>query len=129
MLSHERYQPALDKLIDVDIWQQCHGPPFGWRALFAPASVIPAVFCGLCRSCSVTQKSRAPIATVTRWRAIQILCQRSHVISYSKWFSLYPWMTDRHDEHLIANTPGMLAIHEVGEFRGRASPELSGTAR
>ena len=64
------------------------------------------------------------IATVPYNRALEISLPRGHRITFSNAFWLYPWMLDRHDEHLIANTPGMLALHHVGAFKGQSAPEM-----
>ncbi len=46
-------------------------------------------------------------------------------VAYSSFFSIYPWMVDRHYEHIIADTPAMLAVHEAQAFKGQSSPDLS----
>jgi len=58
-------------------------------------------------------------------RAAELVYPRGHRISFSHSFWLYPWMVDRNNEYLIANTPALLALHEVSEFHGQSSPEMS----
>lgn len=65
------------------------------------------------------------IATVTYARALELNHPRGHRITFSNWFWLYPWMLDRNDEHLIASTPAMHALHDASRFRGQSAPELS----
>ena len=46
-------------------------------------------------------------------------------IRYSSFLSIYPWMIDRNYEHIIAHTPAVLAVHNVDQFTGHSSPDLS----
>lgn len=46
-------------------------------------------------------------------------------VSYSTFFWVYPWMIDRNYEHIIANTPAILAIHTAEKFGGQSSPDLT----
>ena len=46
-------------------------------------------------------------------------------IRYSSFLSIYPWMIDRNYEHIIAHTPAILALHDVDQFTGHSSPDLS----
>ena len=46
-------------------------------------------------------------------------------LRYSSFLSTYPWMIDRNYDHIIANTPAVLALHNVDQFTGHSSPELS----
>jgi hypothetical protein len=48
-----------------------------------------------------------------------------HRLDYADYFWLYPWMVDSNNEHIIAATPGRLAIHSADEFLGQQSPDLS----
>ena len=50
-----------------------------------------------------------------------------HRVNYSSFFWVYPWMLDKHYEKIIAHTPATLALDDVDQFRGHASPELSRT--
>ena len=43
---------------------------------------------------------------------------------YSDTFSVYPWMTDRNDEHLITRTPAMFGIHDVQRLRPQSMAAL-----
>lgn len=45
-------------------------------------------------------------------------------IIFSNAFWIYPWMINKDYDDLIANTPSMLAVHEVSKFHGQQSPEL-----
>ena len=46
-------------------------------------------------------------------------------LRYSSFLSIYPWMIDRNYDHIIAHTPAVLALHNVDQFTGHSSPELS----
>ena len=48
-------------------------------------------------------------------------------VNYSSFFWVYPWMLDQRYETIIAHTPATLALHDVDQFRGHSSPELSRT--
>ena len=50
-----------------------------------------------------------------------------HRVNYSSFFWVYPWMLDKHNENITAHTPAILALHDVDQFRGHSSPELSRT--
>ncbi len=67
--------------------------------------------------------STVPLA---RSRAI-INSNTFHRVTYSSFFWVYPWMLDQHYETIIAHTPATLALHDVDQFRGHSSPELSRT--
>jgi hypothetical protein len=64
------------------------------------------------------------LSTVGYNRALEIVHPHGHRICFSNSFWLYPWMLDRHNENLIANTPGMIALHEVSAFRDQSTPEM-----
>lgn len=64
------------------------------------------------------------IATVPYNRALEINHPQGHRITFANAFWLYPWMLDRDNEHLIANTPGMLALHQFEAFKGQSTPEM-----
>jgi hypothetical protein len=57
-------------------------------------------------------------------RSLAVVHRNPHHISYSNSFSFYPWMLGTDNEHLIASTPAMTALHLVEEFRGQSAPEL-----
>lgn len=61
---------------------------------------------------------------IPRQRSLELVYERGHRIQFADYFWLYPWMTDRNYEHVIAATPGMLAIHDPRLFRGQQSPDL-----
>ena len=63
--------------------------------------------------------------SVTAYARARVLAS-SHQggVLFGNSFSFYPWMTDRNDEHLLARTPALLAIHTVNEFQGQAVPEV-----
>lgn len=64
------------------------------------------------------------ISTVPYNRALEINHGRGHRIAFANAFWLYPWMLDRENRRLIANTPGMLALHQIEAFKGQSSPEM-----
>lgn len=43
---------------------------------------------------------------------------------YSDAFAFYPWMMDRHFEHLLAQTPAMMGVHDIEEFGGQSMPAV-----
>ncbi|MCH7543276.1 MAG: hypothetical protein IIB65_06525 [Proteobacteria bacterium] len=47
--------------------------------------------------------------------------------TYSSYFWVYPWMTDRDDRKISAVTPTLVAVHEAQQFKGQSSPDLSPT--
>jgi hypothetical protein len=57
-------------------------------------------------------------------RSLAVVYRNPHHISYSNSFSFYPWMLGTDNEHLIATTPAMTALHVVEEFHGQSAPEL-----
>lgn len=64
------------------------------------------------------------MSVILRSRSLELLYQSGHRIQFANAFSIYPWMLDKNYEHLIANTPAMLAVHDVAEFSGQTSPEI-----
>ena len=64
------------------------------------------------------------LSVVPRSRAFQITHGINHRTNFSNAFWFYPWMLDRHNEDLIANTPGLLGVHEVAAFKGQSAPEI-----
>ena len=65
------------------------------------------------------------LSVVTRSRAFEIVHPRGHRINFSNSFWLYPWSPDKDYEDLIADTPGLLGLHEVTAFKGQSSSEIS----
>jgi len=61
---------------------------------------------------------------VPRSRAIKIASGVNHGINFSNSFWFYPWMLGRHNEDLVASTPGLLGVHEVAAFKGQSAPEI-----
>lgn len=60
-------------------------------------------------------------STLTSGRAVLV----SHSASmrrpiWAECLSFYPWMIDRNGTYLIANTPSMMGMHHVDEFRGQS---------
>jgi hypothetical protein len=45
-------------------------------------------------------------------------------ICYSDSFWLYPWMLNKENEYLVANTPAIRGLEAVEEFHGQSSPAL-----
>ena len=65
-------------------------------------------------------------STIPKARSLDIIHDNGgRRVEYSSYFWVYPWMVDRRYEHIVANTPGMLAIHEAEAFKGQSSPDLS----
>lgn len=64
------------------------------------------------------------IAAVSAARAQELMRPRGHRVLFGDSFGFYPWMVDRHDEHLIGSTPAILGVHDVAAFRGQSAPAL-----
>ncbi len=64
------------------------------------------------------------ISVIPQQASRNLVYGRNLGIAFSNTFALYPWMVDRHDEYLIAQTPSMWAIHEVAAFHGQSDPEI-----
>ncbi|MER2268179.1 hypothetical protein [Methylobacterium oxalidis] len=64
------------------------------------------------------------ISAISAACAQELLHPRGHRVLFGDSFGFYPWMVDRHDEHLIGSTPALLGIHDVSAFRGQSAPEL-----
>jgi hypothetical protein len=65
------------------------------------------------------------VTTVARGRSLQQVYRSPNSISWANTFDFHPWMIDKNYEYLVANTPALLALHEVNKFNGQCSPELS----
>ena len=46
-------------------------------------------------------------------------------VLFSSFLWTYPWMVSRDYEHLVMRTPAVLAVHDLENFAGQSSPELS----
>lgn len=55
-------------------------------------------------------------------RALALAQDRSTDVFYADAFNIYPWMVDKHYEHLICNTSAMLGLHQVDRFYGQGVP-------
>lgn len=64
------------------------------------------------------------ISVISQNRALELVHPRGHRVVFGEAFGFYPWMIDKHYEHLIGQTPAILGIHEVGKLRGQSSPAL-----
>jgi hypothetical protein len=58
-------------------------------------------------------------------RSLNLVYRTGNRIMYSNSFWLYPWTLSRDNQHLIASTPALTALHVVEQFHGQSSPELS----
>ena len=65
------------------------------------------------------------ICVVPRARARRIQGKGGNGVCYSTTFDFYPWMVARDEESLVASTPGLSAVHDVGCFVGQSAPEVS----
>ena len=65
------------------------------------------------------------LSVVPLQRARGIIHGHSHHIQYSDYFEFYPWTFNEHHQHLVCNTPGLVALHQVSAFKGQSSPILS----
>jgi hypothetical protein len=58
-------------------------------------------------------------------RSLNSVYNTSNRIVYSNSFWLYPWITGRDTEYLVASTPAFQGVHVVEQFHGQSSPEIS----
>ena len=65
------------------------------------------------------------VSTVPLARSLGINRNIFEGVTYSNYFWVYPWMVSNDYESIIANTPAILALDEVGQFKGHSSPDLS----
>jgi hypothetical protein len=65
------------------------------------------------------------MSVVPRSRALSIQYDRALGVQFARAFDIFPWIIDKHYEHLIAITPAMMALHDVSKFKGQTSPEMS----
>lgn len=49
-----------------------------------------------------------------------LVYEQQHRIGFSNTFSIYPWMIDKNYKYLVADPPGMVALHVVEEFKGQS---------
>jgi hypothetical protein len=57
-------------------------------------------------------------------RALELRYPGGHRILWGNAFSMFPWMLDKDYDHVVGNTPAILGIDDVEDFRGQCSPEL-----
>ncbi len=65
------------------------------------------------------------ISAIAQNRALEIRHPHRHGAVFGEVFAFYPWMLDRHYEHLIGHTPALLGIHQVCKLKAQSSPALS----
>ena len=65
------------------------------------------------------------VCVVLRARARQILHKSGSHVFYSKSFDFYPWMVSRDNESLVAMTPVLAGLHDVGCFAGQTASEVN----
>jgi hypothetical protein len=64
------------------------------------------------------------VSTTTNAWSSELRGRRGHRAMFGETFAIYPWMLDRHDEHMIGSTPAILGMHEVARFKGQSSPSV-----
>ena len=69
-------------------------------------------------------RDAAAVSMIIHNRSLELKHPRQNRPSYSNALSIYPWMVDNADQHLIALTPAMWATHMVSQFKGQGSPEV-----
>lgn len=57
-------------------------------------------------------------------RSLELKHPQGHRLLFGDAFAIYPWMLDKHYEHMIGNTPAILGLHDVEKFKGQSSPSL-----
>ncbi len=65
------------------------------------------------------------LSVIPLQRARSLARGGSFYIQYSDYFDFYPWTFHEGHGHLVCNTPGLVALHEVSAFKGQSSPILS----
>jgi hypothetical protein len=65
------------------------------------------------------------ICTIVQNRALEIQHPHNHRAVFGEVFAFYPWMIDKHYQHLIGKTPALLGIHQVSKLKAQSSPALS----
>jgi len=65
------------------------------------------------------------ICTIVQNRALVIRHPHNHHAVFGEVFAFYPWMIDKHYEHLFGRTPALLGIHQVSKLKAQSSPALS----
>ena len=65
------------------------------------------------------------LSAILQNRALEIRHPQSHRAVFGEVFAFYPWMLDKHYEHLIGQTPALLGIHQVCKLKAQSSPALS----
>lgn len=64
------------------------------------------------------------ISAIVQNRALNMLHPHNHGAVFGEVFAFYPWMIDKHYEHLIGQTPAVLGIHQVCKLKAQSSPAL-----
>lgn len=114
-----RYQPMLRSFL------RRFSDAFGER--LAPAVLLlrsdaPSAFNEIGAIASF--RDAIAISAISAARTQELLHPRGHRMLFGDSFAFYPWMVDRHDEHLIGSTPALLGVHDVSAFHGQSAPEL-----
>jgi hypothetical protein len=65
------------------------------------------------------------LSAIMKNRALEIRHPHRHGAVFGEAFAFYPWMLDRHYEHLIGQTPALLGMHQVCKLKAQSSPALS----
>lgn len=125
--SHDtRVEELRDKHPSFDQFLGRFSDNFGVR--FEPALILlkadaPSMFFDIGALASF--RDLIAISAIVKNRAIQIRHPHSHRAVFAEVFAFYPWMIDRHYEHLIGQTPALLGVHQVCKLNAQSSPALT----
>jgi hypothetical protein len=115
----KRAQPMFRRFLNR--FSDNFGQKFEPSVLLVRATAPPAFFD---ISALASFRDLIAIATTTYGRALELRHPRRHRVMFGEAFAIYPWMLDRHYEHVIGSTPAILGTHEVASFKGQSSPAI-----
>ncbi len=117
--EHDNFQTFMSR------FQDTHGGRIS-PTLIIRRTDAPELFRELDAAASFRDLLVASTVPLARSRTI-IDGRNLYRVNYSSFFWVYPWMLDQRNENITARTQAMLALHDVDQFRGHSSPELSRT--
>lgn len=121
-----RLSAAIEKQPNLDLFlsrfTDSHGVPLNPATLMAKPDTPSDV---LMSDAITAFRDIISVCVVPGERALAICFPHQARIYYADTFAIYPWMLDKVGKHLHAVTPALLASHNVEDFRGMSSPEIS----
>jgi hypothetical protein len=125
--SHDtRVKGLREKHSSFDQFLRRFSDSFGVR--FEPALILlkadaPKMFFDIGALSSF--RNLIALSAIMKNRALEIRHPHRHGAVFGEVFAFYPWMLDKHFEHLIGQTPALLGIHQVCKLKAQSSPALS----